>query len=69
VIHPFPERLQCFTPLSITNEDDGASLKIKDNGQVFMPFLYRNLINGNPTDIFTDWDGKTSFSDIVSEYL
>ncbi len=55
----FPERIKGVTSLAVANENHRSCVHVQNHRHVPMPFENRNLIYGNPLDIFQAWPGKS----------
>jgi hypothetical protein len=51
VVQSFPEGFQCVGPLAVADEYDGAAFEVERHGDIMMPFLHRDLVDGHVAEI------------------
>jgi hypothetical protein len=55
----FPEGIKGVTPLAVANENHRPCVHVQNHRQVPMPLENRNLIDGNPPNVFQTLSGKS----------
>jgi len=66
-----PERLQRVCAFPLADEDHGTGIEVQDQRQVLVAFAHRDLVDGDPHQVFqlglAEPSGKVTFDDVLDQ--